>query len=95
MPKRVDGTYEPPRLKGRIAERTYRCPECWDRRWVVTEDEDQPPTAKPCRHCAPVEYARWRDGHHDPDHTCEECAAVRSGRASAYDYDGDGRYLGA
>jgi methylphosphotriester-DNA--protein-cysteine methyltransferase len=76
-------------------EETFRCPECWDKRWVETADEDDAPHYRPCRHCAPIQHRRWREGHHRQDHVCEECAAVRSGRATIYDYNPEGEYLGA
>jgi hypothetical protein len=83
-----------PRRKSGIVE-TFRCPECWDKRWVDVGVEGEAPCFQPCRHCAIVQHHRWRDGHHALDHTCDECAAVRSGRATVYDYASDGEYLGA
>lgn len=69
---------------GNPFDETVRCPECLDRAWILTSDEDATgtPTMKPCRLCAPVAKRRWQEGHwKGPDPCpCEECALTRTGQ---------------
>ena len=95
MPKAVDGSWVAPEANPNMRERLYRCPECFDCGWVVAHDDDEAPTMKPCRHCRPVVYGRWQDGHYVPGHSCDECNAIRAGRATVHDYTESGEYLGA
>lgn len=95
MPKAVDGTWEPPKANGRVPVANVWCIECGDMGWSDTADEDEAPMVKPCRHCRPLVFMRWQRGHYDVGHGCEECAAVRSGRATVHDFTDEGVFLGA
>lgn len=75
-------------------ERWYRCPDCLDRGWIVTSDDDEAPAMKPCLQCRPILYRRWRDGHFTLNHHCDECAEIRAGRVTRHDYLADGTYVG-
>jgi len=34
----------------------------------------------PCQACNGPAYDRWRDGHYEPDHRCQDCDDLRKGR---------------
>lgn len=76
--------------------RRVTCPECSDTGWieVTSPDLGLPLGAKPCRHCRPVVYRRWREHHFAQGHVCAECAAIRGGRISSFDFDSEGNYTG-
>lgn len=51
------------------------CDACGGNGWVFdATDGDGHDFVRPCARCRPALYDRWRDGHLDPGHTCEECA---------------------
>jgi hypothetical protein len=87
----------PPVNRTRVLEPTYRCPECFDRGYAEVTDPESglPAIALPCRHCRPIGYRRWSEGHYQLDHHCPECSALRTGQISPADYDKEGRWLGA
>lgn len=95
MPK-VGDEYMPPRLKEKVLEPTYRCPVCLDTGWtfVVDQDDDVPPAVLPCRSCRYIIARRRREGHYEPNHTCPECAAIRSGDVTPLDFDAEGNFIG-
>lgn len=61
------------------------CMECGDTGIVDTGETVSPPTVRPCSHCEPGMYERWRLGHlstaHDQAGTCQDPACkARHGR---------------
>lgn len=89
--------YHPPANRTKVLEELYRCPDCLDHGVVDLVDPESglPPIAAPCRHCRPISYRRWSEGHYKLDHHCPECSALRNGQIGPADYDHEGRWIGA
>lgn len=55
-----------------------RCTVCEGNGWIVDgTDAEGTNFMRPCARCRPALYDRWRAGHLEPGHTCEECATRR------------------
>ncbi len=55
-----------------------RCSACDGNGWITdAADVDGNEFVRPCARCRPAVYDRWRAGHMDPGHTCEECTVRR------------------
>jgi hypothetical protein len=55
-----------------------RCTACEGNGWIDDAVAPDGTTfVRPCARCRPALYDRWRDGHLDPGHTCEECRTRR------------------
>lgn len=53
---------------------TEVCLQCEGNGWVEDLTDSQGNTfMRPCALCRPALHDRWRAGHLEPGHTCEEC----------------------